>query len=222
MNNTFLVQGQPDTDRLLLIATLEGGCPVGQIRLEQQPLSREVVGRDVVVDIVLDRWVHGFGLEAALVRQGLQVMEEHWGAANQAGLDARIIHQTAHACFSRPRSFDQQTPSSPLLADVGAESLPLRPSRITVLIDRASWLNGYLPELIHKLWQRGHAVRWIHDPEQLSSGDAAIELRPFAQPDQLACIATTWWFMRVTLQGSGWPDDMADSRRGQLHPHHSF
>ena len=108
----MFLQGQSDSNRLLLIASLEGGCPVGQIGLELQPRSRDVVGQNVVVDIFWDRCVRGFGLEADLVRQGLQVMEEHWGVANRAGSDAKITHRTARACFSRLRSFDQQPPSS--------------------------------------------------------------------------------------------------------------
>ena len=95
---------------------------------------RDVVGQNVVVDILLDRCVRGFGLEADLVRQGLQVMEEHWG--NQIRLALMCESFTKPPVLQSARSFEQQPPSSPSLADVGAESLALPPSRITVLSDR--------------------------------------------------------------------------------------
>jgi methionyl-tRNA formyltransferase len=52
--------------------------------------------------------------------------------------------------------------------------LALLPGRITLLSDRGSWLNRYLPELIRALWMRGHAVRWIHHPAQLAAGEVCL------------------------------------------------
>ena len=54
--------------------------------------------------------------------------------------------------------------------------MALAPSRITLLSDGGSWLNAALPELIAALWQRGHAVRWIHDPAQLAPADVCLLL----------------------------------------------
>lgn len=45
-----------------------------------------------------------------------------------------------------------------------------------MLSDGGSWLNTSLPELITALWQRGHAVRWIHNPAQLAPGDVCLLL----------------------------------------------
>ena len=54
--------------------------------------------------------------------------------------------------------------------------MALPPGRITLLSDPGSWLNRYLPGLIQALWQRGHAVRWIHHPAQLAAGDVCLLL----------------------------------------------
>ena len=54
--------------------------------------------------------------------------------------------------------------------------MALAPSRITLLSDRGSWLNAFLPDLITALWQRGHAVRWIHTPSALGAGDVCLLL----------------------------------------------
>jgi len=45
-----------------------------------------------------------------------------------------------------------------------------------VLSDGASWLNAALPDLIAALWHRGRAVRWIHNPAQLTPGDVCLLL----------------------------------------------
>ena len=58
----------------------------------------------------------------------------------------------------------------------GSESLALAPGRITILSDRGSWINAFLPGLIGSLWQRGHAVRWIHTPSALFQGDVCLML----------------------------------------------
>ena len=200
-------QGRPDPNRLLLIAALVDGCPIGKICFERQSLSGEGVGGDVVVDFSLDRCVRGFGLEADLVRLGLQAMEQHWGPAIEAVPDALITNRAAHACLSRAGLFVQQ-PFSPIpLAVFGSESLALPPSRITLLSDRASWLNGYLSELIQALWKRGHAVRWIHNPEQLSAGDVCLLLScgRLLSADQLALHRHNLVVHESDLpQGQGW------------------
>jgi methionyl-tRNA formyltransferase len=45
-----------------------------------------------------------------------------------------------------------------------------------LLSDAGSWLNAALPKLITALWQRCHAVRWIHNPTQLAPGDVCLLL----------------------------------------------
>ena len=54
--------------------------------------------------------------------------------------------------------------------------MALEASRITLLSDADSWLNQHLPQLIAALWQRGHSVRWIHQPAQLAAGDVCLLL----------------------------------------------
>ncbi len=54
--------------------------------------------------------------------------------------------------------------------------MALAPSRLTLLSDASSWLNDHLPQLIEALWQRGHAVRWIHHPADLTPGDVCLLL----------------------------------------------
>ena len=50
------------------------------------------------------------------------------------------------------------------------------PSRVTFLSDAGSWLNQHLPHLIAELWQRGHSVRWMHQPTQLAPEDVCLLL----------------------------------------------
>jgi len=90
---------------------------------------------------------------------------------------------------------------------LGCESLALPPGRITLLSDRSSWLNRYLPELIQQLWQRGHAVRWIHHPARMAAGDVCLLLScgHLLSAEQLALHRHNLVVHESALpQGQGW------------------
>lgn len=76
-----------------------------------------------------------------------------------------------------------------------------------MLSDAGSWLNGALPELIAALWQRGHAVRWIHNPAQLATGDVCLLLScsRLLSAEQLALHRHNLVVHESALpQGQGW------------------
>lgn len=174
-HHNWFFQGLNETNRLQLIATAADGCPIGQIRFDRQPLSTQDGSAEASVDLSLDRCARGFGLAADLVRLGLQAMEQTWGPGIEAVAEVLTTNAASNTCFSRA-GFVQE-PISPVPPPVlGCELLALPPGRITLLSDRSSWLNRYLPGLIQPLWQRGHAVRWIHHPAQLAAGDVCLLL----------------------------------------------
>jgi methionyl-tRNA formyltransferase len=73
--------------------------------------------------------------------------------------------------------------------------------------DGGSWLNAALPELIAALWQRGHAVRWIHNAAQLAPGDVCLLLSCgcLLSADQLALHRHNLVVHESALpQGQGW------------------
>ena len=194
-------QGLADPNRLFLIATAADGCPIGQIRFDRQPLPKAAAR----VDLSLDCCARGFGLTADLVRLGLQVIEQTWGPDIEAVAEVPSTNAASNACFSRA-GFIQET-ISPVAPPVSfCESLALPPSRITLLSDRGSWLNRYLPELIQVFWQRGH-VRWIHHPSQLAAGDVCLLLScgRLLSDDQLALHRHNLVVHESALpQGQGW------------------
>ncbi len=59
--------------------------------------------------------------------------------------------------------------------------------RITVLSDQDSWLNDYLPRLLLDWLGHGHAVRWVHRPDDLVAADICFLLGcgQMLQPEQL-------------------------------------
>jgi len=166
-----------NTNCLLLIATTADGCPIGQIRFDRQPVSPQGRSGEATVDFSLDRCARGHGLDAELVRFGLQQMEHRWGPAIHALAEVDTTNSASNACFARAGVASESDPVSavsPLVS--GCESLALAPGHITVLSDGASWLNSALPELLVSLWHRGHAVRWIHNPALLVPGDVCLLL----------------------------------------------
>ena len=64
-----------------------------------------------------------------------------------------------------------------------------------------------MPELIQALWQRGHAVRWIHHPAQLAAGDVCLLLScgRLLSAEQLAMHRHNLVVHESALpQGQGW------------------
>ncbi len=161
-----------DPNRLLMVAIAADGCPIGQIRFDLQESSTHTVTNEAKLGLSLDCCARGHGLAAELVRLGLQAMEQCWGPAVEGVAEVLPSNTASNACFARA-GFTSEFRSPPAS---GGEPLALAPGRITLLSDRGSWLNVFLPDLISALWQRGHAVRWIHTPSALCAGDVCLLL----------------------------------------------
>jgi len=166
-----------DPNLLLFIAVDVDGCPFGQISFDRQPGRVEGTIGDAVVDVSLDRYARGHGLDGELLRIGLQAMEHHWGPVTDAVADVLTSNTASNACFVRTGFAPEleTIAAAPTLVS-GRESLGLSPGRITLLSDSASWLNDTLPGLIAALWHRGHAVRWVHNPAELAPGEVCLLL----------------------------------------------
>ncbi len=201
-------KGLTDANRLLLIARAADGCPIGQIRFDQQPASAQADAIEAVADISLDRCARGHGLVAELVRLGLETMEQRWGPSTEAVAEVLSSNTAGNGCFARVgfMSESEHLSDSPSPLS-GGESLALAPGRITLLSDRGSWLNAFLPDLIRALWQRGHAVRWIHTPSALCPGDVCLLLScgRLLNAEQLALHRYNMVVHESALpQGQGW------------------
>ena len=186
-HHNWFLKGLSDPNRLQLIAMAGDGCPIGQIRFDRQPLNKRDSSAEAIVDLSLDRCARELGLDDDLVRLGLQAMEQTWGPGIEAETGVLTTNTARNAFFSRADFVED--PVSAFAPPVSAsESLALAPGRITILSDRHSWLNGYLPELVQALWQRKHVVRWIHHPAQLVEGDVCLLLScgRLLSPKQLA------------------------------------
>ena len=162
---------------LLFIALTADCCPIGYIRFDCQPVHGSAVDSETLVDFSLDLCVRSQGLASDLVRLGFQAKDQWWGRVSDGSLSGFSVLTDKNACFVRPGLIpDEDLPSLTSSPASGFESIALAPGRITLLSDRHSWLNPTLPRLISALWQRGHAVRWIHTPAELSSGDVCLLL----------------------------------------------
>ena len=163
-------KNQTDPNRLLFIAMTADGCPIGQIQLNRQSNNEKGLSNEAILELSLDRCTFGHGLVSQVVRLGLQAMEKQWGARAEAVADVHIANTERNACFARAGFSD-----GPVARPVASQE-SMSPGHVTLLSDSSSWLNSYLPELISALWQRGHAVRWIHEPAQMGRGDVCLLL----------------------------------------------
>jgi RimJ/RimL family protein N-acetyltransferase len=165
--------GLADANRLLLIARDAQGCPLGQIRFDRQPPPCAQEPREALIDLSLDRCARGQGLATELIRLGLEAMGQQWGPDTEAVAEVLNGNAASQATFARAGFHsDSVAPAPPALPGCDA----LASGRLTLLSDAGSWLNDYLPQLIEALWQRGHAVRWIHHPADLAPGDVCMLL----------------------------------------------
>jgi UDP-2,4-diacetamido-2,4,6-trideoxy-beta-L-altropyranose hydrolase len=198
--------GLSNPNRLLLIACDAQGCPLGQIRFDRQTQPADMAPREALIDLSLDRCARGQGLATELVRLGLQSMEQHWGPATEAVAEVLPGNTASQATFARA-GFARDAVSTVPPPGTGCDPLALAPSRFTLISDAGSWLNAHLPRLIEALWQRGHAVRWIHHPADLAPGDICLLLScgRLLSPEQLAMHRHNLVVHESALpQGQGW------------------
>jgi UDP-2,4-diacetamido-2,4,6-trideoxy-beta-L-altropyranose hydrolase len=198
--------GLMDANRLLLIASDTAGCPVGQIRFDRQLSCAHCNSAVALIDFSLDRCARVQGLATELVLLGLQVMEQHWGPGTEAVAEVLDGNAPSQATFARAGFAMDGVSSAPPRVSI-CDAVALAPSRLTLLSDASSWLNDYLPRLIEALWARGHAVRWIHQPADLSPGDVCLLLScgRLLSSEQLALHRHNLVVHESALpQGQGW------------------
>ena len=171
----WFLEGLADPNRLIFLAVTADGCPIGQICFERQSSFEKDCPAVATISFFFDRCISGLRLPSILVELGLKKVEQHWGPAFVDVGGMNVINSSGNVHFHPPGFVKESLPSAVApFSSIEAMALPI--SRITLLSDRGSWLNPYLPDLIYSLWQRGHAVRWIHSPADLVAGDVCLLL----------------------------------------------
>ena len=146
------------------IAIEKDGCPIGQVIFNAQSDNNKNGVKEATVNLTLDNCANGHRQAEELVHLSMEALESSLGSPNLAYF-ARKEFTKKPDCASiipSPVSFNQ--------------SQSLGQSRITILTDKGSWFNAYIPKLIIALWERGHTIRWIHNPSQLAQGDVCLLL----------------------------------------------
>ena len=100
-HHRWFQRGLNNPQRLHLIATTPDGCPVGQIRFDQQSGSPEGASNEAVVALSLDRCARGHGLAGELVRKGLKALHQHWGPTTNVVAEVLTTNSASNACFAR-------------------------------------------------------------------------------------------------------------------------
>ena len=153
-----------DPNRIEMIATTKNGCPIGHISFERDTKNTVQKVGMARLNMHIDRCIQNRGVEGELVRMGLQEIEQRWKSEGKGWFVKKTL-LNSKSSNSRRRDLTET-----------AGSKALKSANITILSDRDSWVNKFMPELIECLWLRDHSVRWIHDPKQLVVGDVALLL----------------------------------------------
>ena len=112
-------RGLLDSKRVLLIASDPDGCPIGQIRFDQQSVDTSGQTIQATIHFSLDRCARGYGLAAELVRLGLLAMEQSWGPGIEAVAEVLGSNVASNACFARA-GFEAEP-----VSDLGTSSRPV-------------------------------------------------------------------------------------------------
>ena len=100
-HHRWFQRGLNNPQRMHLIATTADGCPVGQIRFDQQSLSPERAANEAVVALSLDRCARGYGLAGELIRKGLIALHQHWGPTTNVVAEVLTTNSASNACFAQ-------------------------------------------------------------------------------------------------------------------------
>ena len=195
-----------NTECLQLIVNDSSGCPLGQIRCVRDlssDLDRPQLAR---MNILADSCAFSQDFTAELVRLGMENMEYYWGMNKQYSVDILTKNLHSNAIFA-VLDVDNNIGLNIISKPASSQACSVHPSFITILSDSSSWLNSYLPILIKALWQRGHALRWIHHPVDLAPGDICFLLSCsfLLKPEQLGMHRHNLVVHASDLpQGQGW------------------
>ncbi len=90
-----------DPDSLIFIASIAGGCPIGQIRFERQPNPASCGCHQAKIDFSLDICARGNGWSLPLVHYGLDAMVARWGVQIDVVAEVLSHNFASNACFAR-------------------------------------------------------------------------------------------------------------------------
>jgi UDP-2,4-diacetamido-2,4,6-trideoxy-beta-L-altropyranose hydrolase len=158
-----------------LIATSHNGCPIGEISIERKELKTEEEICIASIDLRLDHCIRNHPLQSQLIKRCLEAVANKWGK-NTYSIEKVKAKGGNGSIWPTKSSSRLNLSYENSLTNPGAESLALVPSCITILSDRGSWFNNHIPSLIKSLWQRGHAIRWVHKSSELAPGDVCLLL----------------------------------------------
>ncbi len=145
-----------DPNTFLFVLEAEG-LPVGQIQFQHQDSN-------YFVDYLFDSLVMGRGWGKRLVRLGMTRLHRVIGPASLRA-EVRSGNKPSHNVFET-LNFTSET-----VAKKREGSLSL-----AILSDASSWINDYIVEMVINWLEHGHAVQWVHNPEDLTDGDLVFFL----------------------------------------------
>ena len=147
-----------DPNTTLWVMITPQGLPVGQVRVVRED-------GEAVLDYSLDLAFRGRGWGRRLLELAVTAWMEQGQDAPLVGsvLPANVASQRA---FLRAGCVEAETDS---VRGGGALS-------ITVLSDRTSWINTWVPGLLAGWLSAGYRVRWVHRPEAIVEGDLCFLL----------------------------------------------
>ena len=157
------------------IVTSPNGCPIGQLSIERKRLKTEGDVGIASIDLTLDHCIQNHPLQSQLIKRCLEAITKNWEKTTYSV--ERVRDKGGNPSIESTKSSNKLNSSYENSLTVSStKSLALAPSCITILSDRGSWFNDHIPVLIKSLWQRGHAIRWVHKSSELAQGDVCLLL----------------------------------------------
>jgi len=154
-HNAWFLNKQNDPNCFQYIALNSHDIPIGQIRFDINDSVAEI-------DYSVDKNFRDMGLGKILLKKGVEFF--------CAEVERPI---TIQGCVKK-----ENEPSSRVFEDIGFQHTHARASHlsITILSDKKSWINAYIPILISEFVLLGQRVTYVHNVAQIKKSDISFYL----------------------------------------------
>ncbi|MDM8542139.1 UDP-2,4-diacetamido-2,4,6-trideoxy-beta-L-altropyranose hydrolase [Desulfococcaceae bacterium HSG9] len=150
-----------DTNRLQFIAVDNKGVPIGQTCFD-------IISNVAEVDYYIDKNYRGLNLGVLIIKKGIQYV------CTEIETPLTFLARVKKENYSSNQIFINLN-----FGDINDKSNVTSTHThlsITIISDKESWINQYIPEVISKFIVSGHTVSWSHNVSEINNGDIVFYL----------------------------------------------
>ena len=123
-----------------------------------------------MIDYSIDKNFRGMGLEKMLLKKGIELFSAD--VESPVTIQGLFFKQNEQSNWDfKDFNFFKDSEKNIVENDVIKTHRHMHHLSITILSDKETWINEYIPKLISELVLLGHTVVWRHNVSQIKNGD---------------------------------------------------